>query len=507
MDERAQQETIAAAPCSGEGPFRALIQQSCDLISVLDRDGLCTYVSPSIERLLGYPADAVLGESALNLIHAEDADVFQAAFTACLAGASQSAPVEVRFRRRDGGWITCETIGINLLDDPAVHGVAFHARDMSARIEAESALRASEARFRSAFDHAPIGLAIVAPDGQFREVNHSLSALVGFDEGELLTMICADLTHGEDLIDSQERDARLWRGEIDRFAHAMRYVHKRGDVIWVNRTVSAVTDSDGNRAAILQIEDIGARHQLDLERATMLASERAYARQARELAEMRADLTRMISHELQAPVAAVRMMMSALETGELAQAGQQEMHHALQTQIDQLDRLVADVAAVSTAEREDFSVQLHDVPLSVLLDGAQAFASGAMKGSPVSIADGERLHVWCDPDRISQVLRNLLDNVLRHTPPGTAAAIRVTRTGGMARIEVADDGPGVSADDQPIIFEKFARGRAASDSQRHGAGLGLYVSRQIVRAHGADLTYADRPGGGAVFGFDLRIVR
>jgi len=73
------------------------------------------------------------------------------------------------------------------------------------------------------------------------------------------------------------------------------------------------------------------------------------------------------------------------------------------------------------------------------------------------------------------------------------------------RIEVADDGPGIAADYVDLIFQKFARGASAAAHQTAGAGLGLYLSRQIMRAHGSDLTVESTPGAGTVFAFDLKV--
>jgi signal transduction histidine kinase len=113
--------------------------------------------------------------------------------------------------------------------------------------------------------------------------------------------------------------------------------------------------------------------------------------------------------------------------------------------------------------------------------------------------------VWCDPERISQVLRNLLENAAKHTPVGTSVELRAHRHEQQVRIEVADDGPGLAAEYFDLIFEKFARGPSAVAHQTSGAGLGLYVSRQILRAHGSDLTVESTPGEGTVFAFDLKV--
>src|SRR3712207_5703577 len=139
---------------------------------------------------------------------------------------------------------------------------------------------------------------------------------------------------------------------------------------------------------------------------------------------MLADLTTIVAHELRSPVAAIRMMIAMLATGELDRAEEAETLAAIDTQIDQIDRLIADVATTAAADREEFSVQLHPVPLAMLLDEAMSFVRAALRNHPIAITTPPHIQVWCDPERISQVLRNLLENVAKHTPPGTPVALR-----------------------------------------------------------------------------------
>jgi len=124
----------------------------------------------------------------------------------------------------------------------------------------------------------------------------------------------------------------------------------------------------------------------------------------------------------------------------------------------------------------------------------------------VALLDRER--VLADRDRIGQVLRNLLCNAAKYSPEGTRISLRAASAGGgRVRIEVADCGPGIHPDDLERIFEKFGRGRNGKDGRVTGAGLGLYLSRRIVRAHGSDLTVRTGPGAGSVFAFELEDVR
>ena len=117
--------------------------------------------------------------------------------------------------------------------------------------------------------------------------------------------------------------------------------------------------------------------------------------------------------------------------------------------------------------------------------------------------------------RIAQVIGNVLQNAAKYTPEGTPVTLRaipsagregkpVSRsTGRVVRIEIADTGPGIHPDDSRRVFEKFGRGRDREGRKVPGAGLGLYLSRRIVRVHGSDLSVRSVPGEGSTFSFTL----
>ncbi len=115
--------------------------------------------------------------------------------------------------------------------------------------------------------------------------------------------------------------------------------------------------------------------------------------------------------------------------------------------------------------------------------------------------------VCADEYRIGQVLHNLLSNAAKYSPEGAPIELRVRVNAGHACIEVCDHGKGIPPDDLTRIFEKFGRGRDASGQKIPGIGLGLYLSRRIIRAHGGDITVQSTLGVGTVFGFELEIVR
>ena len=230
------------------------------------------------------------------------------------------------------------------------------------------------------------------------------------------------------------------------------------------------------------------------------------SRRLSELTVLKADFTAMVVHELDSPLAAIRAFTEMLATGELNAAEQAKTISAIQAEIDALSALVADVKDAATVERDDFAVQLRAVSLDVLLADAVAFAKTLPDGHPFTAEIAPNEQVWADTGRISQVLRNLLSNAAKYSSTGAPIELRARRSEeDRVRIEVADHGQGVHPDDVARIFEKFGRGRDQSGQKVPGVGLGLYLSRRILQAHGSELTLSSAPGAGCVFGFELEV--
>ena len=488
-----------------EDRFRSAFDHAAAGMALIAQDGRFLQVNRSLCAMLACSEAELLDASFADMTLAEDRSVDGDLVQQLLRGEITSYQVEKRLVRKPDE-VIWGRLTVSLVCGPTGEPLYFVAQiqDITSFKAAGAALRESEERFRSAFDLAPIGKSLIAQDGRYMQVNRALCELVGYSEEELLAKTFHDITHPEDVADHLELHRRLWAGEIDNFQMEKRYLRKDGSVVLVHLTGSIVRDADGPKYAIAQVLDISDRRRVDIDRAIMLATEREYTRRLRALTEMRADLTAMIAHELRAPVAALRMMTFLLSKDELSSRAEGEMFAAVDREIEQLDRLINDVADVTTAEREDFSVQLNPIPLNVLFENAAAFGRVTLGAHPFTVAPAPNESVWCDAERISQVLHNLLDNVTKHTPPGTPVELRAHREHARIRIEVVDHGPGLPAEDVASIFEKFGRGHQAAARQTPGAGLGLYLSRQIVRAHGTELTVASTPGSETIFAFDLK---
>jgi signal transduction histidine kinase len=227
-------------------------------------------------------------------------------------------------------------------------------------------------------------------------------------------------------------------------------------------------------------------------------------RHLRELAQQKSDFTAMVAHELGTPLAAIRALATMLSGHGLDPPAEAETIAHIQSELDVLTTLVSDVRAAAEVEQKDFSLQVRPVSADRLFADGVAFARSLPGAPPVLTFGDASCVVRADAERIGQVLRNLLSNAAKYAPEGSPIELRAECGGERLRIEVADRGPGVPLEDVEHVFQKFARGRARRQRAVPGAGLGLYVSRRIVRAHGAgDLVVRRNPRGGAIFSFEL----
>jgi signal transduction histidine kinase len=263
-------------------------------------------------------------------------------------------------------------------------------------------------------------------------------------------------------------------------------------------------------AVVVAVGGISELRRVASERARLLATERERAARLDELNALRSDFSAMVAHELETPIAAVRKLNEMLCAQGENPGVREYATGATERELDALANLVSDVRTVAAVEREGFAIEARRLPLEKLLTDAEAYARTLPADQPFRQVreDGPEVEssVLADPERIGQVLRNLLSNAAKYSPEGSPIELRVIGKRGRVRLEVADRGPGIHPDDVTKIFEKFGRGRDREGRKTPGVGLGLYLSRRIVRGHGSELTVRTRSGGGSVFGFELAVV-
>lgn len=216
---------------------------------------------------------------------------------------------------------------------------------------------------------------------------------------------------------------------------------------------------------------------------------RAFNAMAADLGEVdrvRRDLVANVSHELRTPISSLRAVLENLVDG--VQEPTPDTLRVMLRQVERLGTLVSQLLDLSRLESGAVPLQRRSFALRPVLEDAANesrlhtpdIAVAVDVDPPGTLADG-------DPDRVHQVVANLLDNATRYSPPGATVQVEGRRGRGGVTIEVSDEGPGISADQSTRVFERFYRADAARSSGDGGAGLGLAIARWIVDLHGGEI--------------------
>jgi len=211
------------------------------------------------------------------------------------------------------------------------------------------------------------------------------------------------------------------------------------------------------------------------------------------------------AHELRSPLTALKLQAQVLRrlqaagpAGDAGEGPRREALDALVAGVDRASRLVEQLLTLARSEPGAPATPLQPVPLAALLrqvlaDSAAPLA--ASRGSQVTLdADDDTLSVPGDAAALAVLVRNLVDNALRYTPPGGQVALALAGPPAAPRLTVDDSGPGIPEAERERVFERFVRGAAAADAA--GSGLGLAIVRSIARRHGATVTLGRAPLGG-----------
>ena len=233
-------------------------------------------------------------------------------------------------------------------------------------------------------------------------------------------------------------------------------------------------------------------------------AERKTVEELRRLSALRADFVSLVSHELRTPMAAVIGSAQTLQLRwrELTADQRESFLELIAGETSRLATLISDVLDTSRIDAGTFTFRFSDVDLGQLIRDSVATAEVSSDEVAVRADVREPLPVVRgDPERLRQVLMNLLDNAIKYSPAGDEVQVRAYAEDGRVRIDVRDRGPGIAREDQRLIFEKF--GRVTAGNTRPGTGLGLFIARSIAEAHGGTLEVASALERGAVFTLDL----
>jgi signal transduction histidine kinase len=221
---------------------------------------------------------------------------------------------------------------------------------------------------------------------------------------------------------------------------------------------------------------------------------RAFNAMAAELAEtdrQRRDLVANVSHELRTPLAALRAKLENVADG--VEPADPETLRTMLAQTERLGRLVTQLLDLSRLEAEGMALDHRPFAVrDVLEQTAREARLHAPDGVDVRVEAGDDVRASGDPERIHQVVANLVENAVRHSPKPGSIELVASQADGRVRIEVTDEGPGIPRGEEERVFERFYRADPSRTGSGGGAGLGLAIARWIVDLHGGDIRVEHR---------------
>lgn len=366
-------------------------------------------------------------------------------------------------------------------------------------IQAEQLRQASErseSKFHTIYSEAPSGIVLLGSDGRVLGANPAMLKLLQRDMAEVVGSKLSGFSLPEC---SAQIDGFSLRGGAEAQSQAVPMLLPGGGLVHLEWSVPSPIEPG---ITMVLATDISERVALELQRLQLFDSERVARGEAEQISRMKDDFIAVLSHELRTPLNAIMGWTHVL----LKRGGTDETMRGLaviQRNGATQARMISDLLDMSR-------LNLGKLPLSLsLLDPAQEIDAAISAMKPAF--DQKEIHVnlilaptyraiHADASRLQQVVWNLFSNAIKFSPRTSTVSVSLVEVDAGLRILVTDAGQGIAADFLPFVFDRFAQSDAASNRHRGGLGLGLSIAKQLVEAHGGELSVrSDGLGHGATF--------
>ena len=358
------------------------------------------------------------------------------------------------------------------------------------RKQAESVLRISEAKHRALVDASPDGITLTDMEGKLVLCNQQTARLHGYDSPEAMKgMNVFELIAPEERQLAKQNNLKaLEEGRITNIDYTL--LRKDGSRFSAELNAALIRDAHGTPTAFIGItRDITAWKQ------AMEAE--------KQLIKLREEFIASVSHDLRTPLFSLSGYLDLLRNGKVTDPDvQMEFLTRASRDVDHLMDMVNELLDISRLENDRLVLNWEELDLgAVIMDVLLSFREKA-DGQRISLTSAPMdpsMIAEADPSRMRRVLVNLIDNAIKFSVAGGNVSVTGEKQNGNITINVIDQGFGIPAEDLSKVFDKFYQSRNTLKKNIHGIGLGLYISKQIVEAHGGSITVKSQLGEGSTF--------
>jgi len=477
-----QENLIAALRLAEErcAMLTAIMNSSDDAIISKDLNGTVTSWNLAAERIFGFSPGEMIGNPIARLIPDDRLDE-EALIQDRLIKGDKVDPFET-MRLTSTGRLLQVTLTISPVIDFSgnIIGISKIVRDITSAKQAEQKALILAAIVAST-DDAVISKNL---DGIITSWNHSAERIFGYTASEMIGESIVKLIPPDRQQEEPKIISKLKRGErVDHFE--TKRVTKQGLLIDVSLTISPVLDATGRIIGVSKI----ARDITD-----------------QKLEEQRKnDFIAIVSHELKTPLTSMRsyVQLGLVKALENRDSFTETLMRRAENQTHKMSAMIHDFLNVSRLEEGKMSLSLSRFSLSDLIEEVVREFSPLAPAHHIDYLGGSEAYIEGDREKLSHVLINLLSNAVKYSAEGTAVCIRCELADGNVKVNVSDQGIGISAKDQKRLFERFYRVKADQVRNVSGFGIGLYLVAEILKLHNSQIQVQSEPGKGSIFSFSL----
>lgn len=453
----------------------ALIQalNNTAIVSMTDVDGNIIFANDKLVEISKYSLDELIGQNhrLLKSDH-HPLEFFRDLWQTILAGKVWRG--EIKNRAKDGSyyWVDSSLAPIFNEDGQISHFITVRF-PITEKKELEEALERSERRFRQLFDLAPDGIFVADTDGRYTDVNKAGCILLGRTRDDILGKTIVDLIPEKDI-------PRLWeqrkllatRGVVI----TTEWYLRKFDGSFAHVEVSASILDDGRWLGF--VRDITDRKRAEA-----------------EMLRARQEWVMIVAHDLRQPVQRIALASELLHHTEknLSPDGLRELAD-IDASIIGLIRLTEDLFDAARLDSKQVVLSVKQIDMRSLVETlAKRFQQSSGRNVNVSAPDAEVFSVRADPQRVEQVLSNLLSNAIKYSAPEFPIEVELSTAETETTCAVSNYGKGLTEEEQKNLFLRFYR-VPGSEKIAKGSGLGLYISKGLIEAHGGHIWATSAPG-------------
>jgi PAS domain S-box-containing protein len=471
-----------------EERYRDLFENASDLIQSCTMEGKCIYVNKAWRDALGYSEKEVLNLNFWDIIHPDYLVRCKQTLQRVTSGETINN-IETVFVAKDGRLIQVEGNINPVRKEEKVVAIRAIFRDITERKEANKKLLESEERYRDLFENANDLIQSVSLDGHFVYVNKAWRDALGYTDKEVEKLTLWDIIHPDSLQHCEKVFQKVIQGQTQFVETA--FVAKDGKVIFVEGNANLYSGANKVMATRGIFRDITERK---------LAEEKM-----RKIDQMKTEFLSNVSHELRTPLQSISGFTKLIMNGQVPDpATQQEFFQIIDRETMHLGNLINSLLDMSRLESGRFQIFRKLIPVhETIVDSIKMFRTLAREKNiiltenmPPQIPEME-----VDNERLRQVIINLLSNAIKFSDPGGSIHVNVEIRDSQLLFQVIDHGTGIREQAMQHLFERFYR--AEGETARGGTGLGLYISKQIIEAHGGRIWAESKFGEGSTFSFTL----